>query len=595
MRYLLISILGLLAFFYLSALYKQLAKRVIHSSIGLVLIILGLAAIFFGSNFIGSPLNSLLGALLIGSGLGIIVHHSLSESYVISEKIEQDFVHKHIGGFDRFLEILPGAMTWIALTSPLWLSFVFPFAVAYLIIVADVYWLFNSIKIASLIIVGYRRVEKAAKEDWLAKLEQDFPDTWKDYYHLLVVPNYMEGLEILGPSYDSVAQSNYPSKNVFLAVGFEERAQQKNPQRIEEVTKYLHDLKGSINQVFTTIHPFGLENEVPGPGSNRNWMVNSAVKELKKLGIDENKVIVTTLDCDFVINKQFLAGTLHKYLSTPEEYRDVCSYTGIIFFNNNYWQAPAPMRLIASGTSFWQLAEMVGSDKYINYSSTSMNLKALLDLGLWPGARVNDDSGFYWKAYYFFKGKYKVIPNYMQIYGDAVLDVNLPRTFQNQYLQLKRWAYGVEHIPFIVKSYFKTPDIDFWDKTDKLIFVFWSYLKWGTLALFISFGGLLVPLINPQFGQSVVSHNLSVVSSWILTAAFVGLGATIYVHEKSVPKRPKSWSIFKKIWSYMQWALVPLVLVTIATFPAIDAQTSLMLGRYLEYRTTNKTRSANPS
>ncbi len=588
MRFILVIILGLLASFYISALIKQTLKVTLHSIFGLVLVIIGLILLPL-SGFLYA-LNALLGSLLIGIGLGIITHHSLSESYVISEHREREFYSKHAHGFERFLEILPGAMTWIALLSPIWLSFFFPFAVAYLIIVADIYWLFNAVKIAGLMYVGYSRVQWTNKQNWLKKLEEDFPSQWKDYNHLLVVPNYMEGLEVLGPSFDSIANNDFPSNQIFLAVGFEERAKDKDPERIKNIEEYLDKIKKKIN-VFTTIHPFGLPNEVIGPGSNRNWMVKEALKEFKKLGIPEEKIIVTTLDCDFVIPSYFLSGTLHKYLSTPVQKRDVCSYTGLIFFYNNYWQAPAPMRLIASGTSFWQLAEMVGSDKYINYSSTSMNLKSLVDLGLWPAEKVNDDSGFYWRSYYFFDGKYKVIPNYLTISGDAVLDVNLPRTLQNQYLQLKRWAYGVEHIPFIVKNYFKNERIDFWDKTDKLIFVFWSYLKWGTLALFISFGGLLIPLINPTFAESVVAKNLSIVSSWVLTLAFIGLFSTVFVHEKTVPPRPKDWSIIKKIWSYIQWALIPVILVTIATFPAIDAQTSLMLGRYLEYRTTVKART----
>ncbi len=590
MRFLIILIVALLSTFYLAALIRQLTQKTVHSIFGFILITIGIILTIVGQSLFYYPLNALLSCFLIGAGLGVICHHALFKSYIFSEEKEKQFVSKHSQAFERFLEILPGAMTWLALLSPIWMSFFIPFAVAYLIIIADIYWLFNSLKIAGLIFVGYRKFVWTNKQDWLKRLEEDFPDTWEDYYHLLLVPNYMEGLEILGPSFDSVANNEYPGSKIFLAVGCEERAQKKDPERIEAITKYLNNLEKKIGKVFLTVHPFGLPNEVVGPGSNRNWMVRNAVKELKKLGIKEEQVIVTTLDCDFVISKQFLAGTLHKYLSTPADKRDVYSYTGLILFYNNYWQTPAPMRLIAAGTSFWQLAEMVGSDKYINYSSTSINLKSLLSLGLWPAHKVNDDSGFYWKAYYHFNGLYKVIPNYLMISGDAVLDLNLAKTFKQQYLQLKRWAYGVEHIPFIVRNYFKNDKIDFWNKTDKLIFVFWSYLKWGTLALFISFGGLLIPIINPEFAQSVVSYNLSVVSSWILTAAFIGLGTTVYVHEKTVPKRPKEWSFFKKFWSYLQWGLIPLVLVTIATLPAIDAQTSLMLGRYLEYHTTVKTR-----
>ena len=122
------------------------------------------------------------------------------------------------------------------------------------------------------------------------------------------------------------------------------------------------------------------------------------------------------------------------------------------------------------------------------------------------------------------------------------------------------------------------------------MFVLWANLKWGTLALFVTFAGLLIPFINPSYGQSAVAINLPIISSWILTAAFLGLFSTIYVHEKTAPKRPRSWPLITRVWSYIQWLLIPIVLVTISTLPAIDAQTSLMFGRYLEYRVTNKAR-----
>ena len=140
-----------------------------------------------------------------------------------------------------------------------------------------------------------------------------------------------------------------------------------------------------------------------------------------------------------------------------------------------------------------------------------------------------------------------------------------------------------------MKQYFQK-EMDFWDKTDKVLFKLWGDLKWGFLALFVTFGSLLIPLVNPQFKTSVLSVNLPIISSWILTTAFFGLFATIFVHEKTAPKRPVEWSIFKKIWSYIQWLLVPIILITISSLPAIDAQTSLMFGKKLEFRVTNKTR-----
>ena len=507
MRFIIILIISLLASFYISALIKQTLKTKIHSLIGIVVLTLGLILGFFGG-LTNSPLNILIAFFLGGTGLGITLYHLLSESYVISEKIEKDFISRHDSAFERFLEILPGALTWIALTSPIWLSFALPFAVAYIIILADTYWLINSFKIAALIFTGYRKMESAKKENWLNRLSAEYPKVWKEYYHLIVLPTYKEGIDILSSSFDALAKSNYPKDRIFLAVGFEQR---DDPQKIKETLSYLKKFESKISGVFTTTHPFGLPGEVPGPGSNRNWMIKNALSLFKKRGINPENIIVTTLDADFCIHEQFLSGMLHKYLSTPEDKRDKRSYTGAFLYYNNYWQTPAPMRLLATGTALWQLSEMVGSDKYINFASLSMNLKSLIDLGLWIPNKVNDDSGFYWKAYYYFNGDYKVIPHFLPINADAVLDVNLPKTFQNQYLQLKRWAYGVEHLPFIVREYFKNKQTDFWDKTDKLVFVFWSYLKWGTLALFISFGGLLIPLVNTNFSESVVAYNLSVI------------------------------------------------------------------------------------
>lgn len=594
MRIILFFVIGLFLSFYLAELLSLIWRKhfqelfnlhIHHSAVGFFLFVIGILIFFFGRGFLGEPNNTLFSIFIVGCGFGMIIHHLLSESFIVSERIERDLIKKHESLIERILEILPGFLTWIALTSPLWLSFALPFAVAYLILMADIYWLFSAIKIAILIYIGFYKMEQVKKMDWQKKIEEDFLE-WNKYYHLILVPTYKEGLEILIPTFEAIANSRFPAKKIFLAVGFEAW---DDPARIERVANYLKDNARRLGGVFITIHDLQ-DGEVRGPGTNRNFIVKNVKLELEKRKIDFENVFATTLDADFCIHPQFLSGALYKYLSTPEDVRDKRSFTGVFLYNNNYWQAPTPMRVIATGTAFWQLSEMVGSDKYINFASLSINFQSLVNIGGWMPDKVNDDAGFYWKSYYHFAGDYKVIPHYLPISADAVLDVTLLKTFQNQYLQLKRWAYGVEHIPFIVKSYFASRKIDFWDKTDKLIFIIWSYFKWGTLALFITFGGLFIPLINPDYAKSVVYYNLSMVSSWILTAAFLGLFSTIYFNEKIAPQRPKNWSIFKKIWSYLQWVLVPIVLVSITTLPAIDAQTSLMFKRYLQFRVTNKMR-----
>lgn len=586
MRILLFLFIGFLSFFYLAEVLQRLIKKAHYSVLGLVLALSGLLVGFSNQPTLSGGVNVLVSFFLVGAGVGLILHHLLSQSFIFSEKLEKGFVLKHEDKFERLLEILPGALTWIALTSPVWLSFALPYAVAYLILIADVYWLLTALKIGVFILIGQRRMAWASQQNWLSMLKKDYPEDWNKYYHLILIPTYKEALYILKPTYDAIIKSNYPKEKILLAVGFEQR---DDPDKIAETKEYLETISKKVGGVFTTIHPYNLEGEVAGQGSNKNWMIKHILPKLKQRKIAIEDVFVTTLDADFVIHSEFLAGALHKYLSLPQNIRDKRTFTGVFLYHNNYWQTPTPMRLMATGTSFWQLSEMVSSDKYMNYSSMSISLKALLDIGLWIPNKVNDDSGFYWKAYFHFNGDYRVVPHFLPISGDAVQDTTLFKTFQNQYLQIKRWAYGVEHIPFIVKQYF-TKEIDFWDKTDRVLFKIWGDLKWGFLAIFVTFGSLLIPLINPNFKTSVLSVNLPVISSWILTTAFFGLFATIYVHEKTVPKRPSNWSLLKIVWSYIQWLLVPIILITISSVPAIDAQTSLMFGRKLEFRVTNKAR-----
>lgn len=586
MRILLVFFIGLLSFFYSAEILKRLIKIERYNLIGLIFMVTGLSLGFFGQNILVGETNVLSAFFLIGAGLGLLLHHLLSQRFILFQKLEKEFVLKHESSIERILEILPGFLTWLALTSPIWLSFTLPFVVAYMILIADVYWLLTALRIGGLILIGYRKMDWAKKQNWLNLLKKDFPDSWGKYYHLILIPTFREPPYILTPAFDGILNSDYPKEKIFLAVGFEER---DTEEKINQTQKYLKKIEKKSGGIFTTIHPYGLMGEVAGQGSNKNWMVKNALKQFAKKGISTDDVFVTTLDADFIIHPQFLAGALYKYLSQPAKERDRRTFTGVFLYHNNYWQTPTPMRLMATGTAFWQLAEMVGSDKYMNYSSMSASLKCLLDVGLWIPDKVNDDSGFYWKAYYHFNGDYKVMPHFLPISGDAVQDETLFKTFQNQYLQIKRWAYGVEHIPFIVRQYF-TKEIDFWDKTDKLVFKLWSDLKWGFLAIFVTFGSLFIPLVNPQFRTSVLSVNLPIISSWILTAAFCGLFATIYVHEKLAPKRPKNWPIFIKVWSYLQWVLVPIILITISSLPAIDAQTSLMFGKKLEFRVTTKVR-----
>lgn len=499
---------------------------------------------------------------------------------------------------ERLLEFLPGALTWLILLSPFILSFKLPFFMAGLVLFLDMYWFYRAIRIALFSFIGYRKMGRAVEVDWAKRLrEEDLAVEsygqrydWEDVYHLLVIPTLKEPLEILEQNLEAIAEQIYPKNKIMVLVGFEEKEGKPAEMKRSRLAEKFGD---KFAQLFLTVHPEDYPGHHPGPGSNRTYAVKQVLPELEKMGIDPAQVILTTLDADFVIHPKFLAGMTHKYLSTPKA--ENRTFTGVFWYYNNFWEAPFPNRLVASGVSFWQLSEMTGSDKYFNFSSHSINLQSLIDMDYWVVDKVNDDGEFFWRAYYHFAGDYEVVPHFLPIFADTVQRETWLGGLKEQYLQLRRWAYGVEHIPMIIKRYFKRADIPFWDKTDKVTFLLQSYLTWSTLAFLITFGGWIVQIVNPRFAQTALAFNLPNLSSLILTIPILCLLFLIYIHEQVAPPRPREWGPFRRVVSFFQWIFTPVVILTFGTFPAIESQTRLMFGKYMEFRVTRKVRQSGSS
>lgn len=594
MTYLVLAFIAFIAAFFVTdtivrRLFAQLDVHVLsipYSLIGFTLVVSGFFLDLIRNNQFNLLLDSGVVSFMYGFGFGIAVHHLLYRGFLLSQNREVSIRRRYDTQINRALEILPGFLTYVVLLSPFLLAIRLPVALIYIVIAANVYWLYKAFRIAIFVIIGYRKMRQAEATNWLQKLESDFPEDLKRISHVFAIPTYKESLEVLEPNIQAIVESNYPKERLFIALGLEEKDKEIGSKNAAYLIEKYGDKIGGF---FVSVNVLK-EGELQGPATNRNTALRNVKEELDKRGISLSDTLVTTLDADFVLHPEFVGGATYKYLSTPGDVRDKRSYTGAFLYNNNYWQTSAPMRVIAVSTAFWQLSEMAYSDKYINFASLTMSFQSLWDMGLWLPDKVNDDSGFYWKAYFHFNGDYKVVPHFLTLSADAVQDVSFAKTLQNQYLQFRRWAYGVEHIPFIVRSYFNSPKVPFLDKTDKLLFVLWGYGSWATLALIVSFGGMIIPLVNPEFDKTVQAQNLPVVSSYILTVAFLSLFMTVYSHEKIVPPRPKGWTIWQRMISFLQWLLVPLIILTYGTIPAIDAQTRLMLGRYMQFRVTNKAR-----
>ena len=70
----------------------------------------------------------------------------------------------------RLLEMVPGMISWSILILPLWLSFSYPWLVAYFVLSFDFYWLCRALWFAGAVIVAFGRIQDVHAVDWTERV-----------------------------------------------------------------------------------------------------------------------------------------------------------------------------------------------------------------------------------------------------------------------------------------------------------------------------------------------------------------------------------------------------------------------------------------
>jgi cellulose synthase/poly-beta-1,6-N-acetylglucosamine synthase-like glycosyltransferase len=491
------------------------------------------------------------------------------------------FFRRHPVKTKRFLEIFPGFFSWSLILFPLWGSFVFPVVVAYYIIGFNVYWLYKSITMASLAIMAHFRLKASIAYDWMADVRQ-FPD-WNKVQHIVVIPTYKEPIATLKRTLDNLSHQTFPVKNLTIMVSFEDREGKPARDKAKELTELYSPVFGHF---LTTFHP-DIKGEVKGKSSNTSWGAKIAKKHLvDEAGVPIEYVTITSEDSDALVDRQYFAALTYQFLDSPERYMRIWQ-AGIMFYNN-IWRVPAPVRVLASTFSVFQLYVLMRPDNLVNFSTYSISLKLIDQVGYWDTDVIPEDYRMFFKTYFATEGKVSVEPIFLPVMSDAAESGSFWSTMANQYEQIKRWAWGVSDDSYVIKQWLTVPNIPFWEKTMRVFHVLESHFLWPVNWFAITLGALIPPLLNPAFSQTVMGKTLPQTSSGILTIALFSLLIIFLIDSANRPPRPGKNSWIKRILHPLEFILMPVVGFFFSALPGLDAHTRLMLGRYIEYRVTEK-------
>ncbi|MCP6718305.1 MAG: glycosyltransferase family 2 protein [Patescibacteria group bacterium] len=484
----------------------------------------------------------------------------------------------------RFLEILPGLLSWLTLLGSFFFSWLSPIIVAIFIILFDFYWLLKIGYLSFHQIASFNKMKKNLGIDWFKKVSQI--NGWDQIYHLIILPFYKENKEIIESSCQAMLDSDYPKEKIMIVLSVEERAG-KEAQIIASQMK--EKFSSKFFKFLVTTHPQNLESEVAGKGSNTTWAIKKAKQEIiEPLDMDKDNIIVSTFDIDTKPYPQYFSCLTYHFLTVENPQR--CSYQPIPVYNNNIWKAPAFSRVIATSGTFWQMMQQERPEILVTYSSHSTPFKVLEEVG-YPKNVVSDDSRIFWKSYLFYDGDYRVIPLYYPVSMDAVLAKNLFKTIINQYKQQRRWAWGCNDIPFMIYGFLKNKKIALSKKISYSFNVLDGFWSWTTASFLIFFlGWLPLMLGGEKFNVTMLSYNLPRFTTNLMRISMIGMIVSSIISLLILPKRPKGTSKFKNLSILLQWLFLPLTLIFFGGIPSLDAQTRLMFKKYLGFWVTEKER-----
>jgi cellulose synthase/poly-beta-1,6-N-acetylglucosamine synthase-like glycosyltransferase len=487
----------------------------------------------------------------------------------------------------RLWEILPGLMTWLTFLVSILLAIFYPTTLSILVLLYVIYWLIKVFIITGFLAAGYTRFRKERRINWYEKLNKDFGAQYKTYYHVAIVPTYKEDISILRRTLDSVKDSNYDNDKIIVVVAFEEREKQFAPEYAKILT---HEYEHVFNKFLTTFHPAEIPGEVKGKGPNITWAGKKMLEYINQQKISYDNVIVTTLDADNRTDPNYFANLQYAYLSDPDPIHK--SFQPLPMFFNNIWKVPFPVKVTALGSSFWQMIQAMRPYFCRNFSAHAQSLAALVETDFWSVKTVVEDGHQYWRSYFRFNGNHHVVPIFVPIYMDAVQGEHTFDTFREQYLQRRRWFWGVSDIPFVFEHSYGNNRIPFFYKWLQFARLVESHYSLATQS-FILLIGWLPLVINPAFQESVLGYNFPITYRAFLTAAWIGLVVNITVASMLVPPKPGKKSHY--ILTLMkEWVLSPIMLTLSGIFfsalPAIDSQTRLMLNKpFTVFNVTKKT------
>jgi cellulose synthase/poly-beta-1,6-N-acetylglucosamine synthase-like glycosyltransferase len=481
----------------------------------------------------------------------------------------------------RLLEIASGLSSWILLTSPFWASFFIPEAVAYFIILFDIYFFYKASLLGINSVRSYLKIKETNSINWLEKSQVENLDFSK-LNHLVFIPTYKEPVEILSRTLDFLASSEFPSKQITVVLATEKR----ETSALGKAQALKKEFGNRFGHFWITNHEL-VPGEVAGKSSNLAFSASEIAPLIIENGLDKDFLTVTSCDADVAIHPKYFSNLAYQFLK--QENRYLRFWQGALVFYNNIWRVPMFVRVVHTIYSISGVAELMRPKSNFNYSTYSLSWRLLEESGFWDVDVVSEDWHLFFKAFFSHKGLVDLESIYLPLYADAVEGQTYWQTFVAQYSQNRRWAWGVTDISYAVTQFLaRRKEISLGNFALRFISALQQHLLWPVTWWILTLGATIPPLINSNFSDTALGFYLPKVSGIILTATMIFIVSVIIIDWLLRPPKPADYKKRFIPLNFLQYLLLPVVGFLFGSLPGMDAHTRLIFGKRIEYKATEK-------
>lgn len=482
----------------------------------------------------------------------------------------------------RFGYGLPGAVSWgltalVAAGTLLWRPW------TYIVLAFVAYFLARMAWTLVYDLAGEVQLRRWKRLDHTRSFDKHGPFGFapSDVHHVVVVPCYREPSEILSRTLDAMARQFRASDRMVVILGMEER----EPEAKAKAEKLCASYRDRFASMTFTLHPANLSGEAAGKSSNEAWAARAVPDLISALGVRPDLVTITSCDADSVFHDRYFAAVAQLFAADENRHRRF--WQAPLFFYNNIWRVPAPVRLTTWMAHALQLAELAcGWYRPLPISTYTMSMPLAMASGWWDPAIISEDWHTFLTAQFAKQGDVRLIPVMLPTYGDATDGETWWGGIRSRHMQLTRHSWGAEDVGWIVAQMSARPETRrpwaYW----RLLQVAHDHIARTASWLLLTNAWVLtlLPAVAPWLAPERWQLRMLQVG---MSAAGILMVATIAID--LARHRPEGQSWFRVGAELIAlWLTLPLIGFYLSALPGIVAQTKLLFRLPFSYRLTPK-------